>query len=75
MNYPTNLLRTFAVVCSWRILRIKIIIYEKLAKLILLYLTLLFFHHCQIVEYLSKVQTVTNGCIEKANNLVTCYLL
>ena len=24
MNYPTNLLRAFAVVCSWRILRAKI---------------------------------------------------
>ncbi|EXY39762.1 hypothetical protein M106_2495 [Bacteroides fragilis str. 1009-4-F  len=24
MNYPTNLLRAFAVVCSWRILNTKI---------------------------------------------------
>ena len=24
MNYPTNLLRAFAVVCSWRILKVKL---------------------------------------------------
>ena len=32
MNYPTNLLRAFAVVCSWRILRAKIIFYFWICK-------------------------------------------
>lgn len=33
MNYPTNLLRAFAVVCSWRILRTKIVIFCYLCKI------------------------------------------
>ena len=32
MNYPTNLLRAFAVVCSWRIQRAKIYHFLELAK-------------------------------------------
>lgn len=32
MNYPTNLLRAFAVVCSWRILRAKITHFSDFAK-------------------------------------------
>lgn len=35
MIYPTNLLRAFAVVCSWRILKAKInfsFLYSKLEK-------------------------------------------
>lgn len=33
MNYPTNLLRAFAVVCSWRILKAKISTFFKSTKL------------------------------------------
>ena len=36
MNYPTNLLCTFAVVCSWRILGTKIVILIILANRLLL---------------------------------------
>ena len=34
MNYPTNLLRAFAAVCSWRILSAKIVILIGFTKLI-----------------------------------------
>ena len=33
MNYPTNLLRAFAVVCSWRILGVKIMNILKANKM------------------------------------------
>lgn len=36
MNCPTNLLRAFAVVCSWRILGTKIVILIILANRLLL---------------------------------------
>ena len=34
MNYPTNLLRAFVAVCSWRILSAKIVILIGFTKLI-----------------------------------------
>ncbi|EXZ84823.1 hypothetical protein M069_0843 [Bacteroides fragilis str. B1 (UDC16-1)] len=40
MNYPTNFLRAFAVVCSWRILRAKIVIsfyYQNIIKIKILF--------------------------------------
>ena len=63
MNYPTNLLRAFAVVYSWRILRAKIRI------------TLLLCHYCKLRKHSTNNQQFTMSYFEKGNGLATCYLL